>query len=149
MDINHLCVEESFELMGGTAGYVLTSDSNGVGTWQKQSGPSTTELSISSTTIIDAQSYQFISYTASTSLTSFTFSYSNFIDGGSVDIDLLKTQAATTSVTFPINTIISYSSSATISGITASLVSTSSGRFNFTIKRYGSIYKVWITQDIL
>lgn len=109
----------------------------------------TTTLTIAASTAIDVNGEFTKNFSATTSLTAVTFIYSNFNDGSMFDIDLLKTTASNTVLTFPASSVISVSGAATVSGLTATLSSTTSGRFTITGKNMDGVYKIYITQDVL
>lgn len=142
-----------YYVTGGTYSNGITTlvrnDGNTVIITGYQTPPSTSALTITSTTDINGVNLNNINYTGTTNLSAITFTYSNIVDGAQVDLDLLKTVSGSTLLTYPSGTIVSYSSAANVTGNTATIISTSSGRFNITHKRYGNIYKVWISQDVL
>ena len=106
-------------------------------------------LTLASTTNINANSEYTKNFSGSTALSDITFTFSNFNDGSTTDLDLLKSVSGDTTLTFPVDTIVSVMSIATVTSNVAIINSTSSGRFGITIKRMGDVYKVFITQDIL
>ena len=106
-------------------------------------------LTITSTTNLNANLEYTKNFSGTTNLSAITFTFSNFNDGSTIDLDLLKTVSGDTALTFPSGSIISASGAASVTGLTGTINSTSSGRFTITTKNMGSVYKVYISQDIL
>lgn len=131
---------------------IVTTGTVTTGTWQgKITPPTVTTFTVatSATVTISSNTNSNIgNYTGTGAATAFSFSYSNIADGSTVGIDYYKTTATNCVITFPAGTVVSQSCNAIVSGVTATLVSTSSGEFEITVIRHGSVYKAYIAQDI-
>lgn len=87
-------------------------------------------------------------YRGTTAATAFALYPTNLSDGQTLGIDFYKTTASNTVITFPAGTIVSQSCNAIVSGVTATLVSTTAGEFEITIINHNGINKVYISQDV-
>ena len=105
-------------------------------------------LTLSASTTLDINNQGFFNYFLSSSLSAATFSFLNFPNGSTITLDYLKTTASNVNLSFPVGTIVSLSSNCSITGTSATLISTSSGRFTITIVNVNNTYKTYIVQDI-